>query len=302
MNPPELGMQASPRASARESWRSRSYEEWTQLHWSVLWCYDSQVEPYGRHADITANYLSAWLVRRGQVSVRSPRGTLNAGPGMWVVPEPGPRRHDFDDKTHLLSVGFTAEWPDGSYLYQGNLGVVFPASEHPALEKAALRLGKAFRKHLDSGFLSRRQMLDFDAYADIQNHLPAWIGALSSALEGLGILPTRRAVQDERLVRSLRVIEAAPLHEPLRRESIASSAGLSPVHLDRLFLQHLGHTVREHVEQRKLAAARDMLAFRNTQIKEAALSLGFKNSTHFTRWFHRKTGKSPSHFRSEQGW
>ena len=56
--------------------------------------------------------------------------------------------------------------------------------------------------------------------------------------------------------------------------------------------------MRAFLERRRLDAARDRILADTTTLKEIAFTLGFRHASHFTAWFRRHTGFSPSLYRS----
>lgn len=78
----------------------------------------------------------------------------------------------------------------------------------------------------------------------------------------------------------------------------ASALHITPDHLNRVVKSLSGKTAKEHIQSRILTAARRMLYFTNESQKEIAYALGFKEPAHFSAFFKKCTGVSPSHFRS----
>ncbi|MCX2720018.1 helix-turn-helix domain-containing protein [Lentiprolixibacter aurantiacus] len=78
----------------------------------------------------------------------------------------------------------------------------------------------------------------------------------------------------------------------------ASALHITPDHLNRVVKSLSGKTAKEHIQSRILTAARRLLYFTDQSNKEIAYALGFKEPAHFSAFFKKCTGTSPSHFRS----
>lgn len=90
------------------------------------------------------------------------------------------------------------------------------------------------------------------------------------------------------------------LHEDLSLPIIAQRAGLSPVHLNRLFHQFSGVPVMRYVRLQRIVAAKGLLAEGPENITEIATLMGFNSATVFCRTFLRETGLTPNQFRHQK--
>lgn len=85
------------------------------------------------------------------------------------------------------------------------------------------------------------------------------------------------------------------LRHRIRLQEIASEAGLSPRHLTRLFRQHHGRSVLEHLTELRLAEARRQLrADPERPIKVIAYECGFGQPGYLTRCYRRRYDCAPS--------
>lgn len=89
----------------------------------------------------------------------------------------------------------------------------------------------------------------------------------------------------------------ANLAEHLSLVALAGEAGLSPVHLVRLFKRVTGLSPHQYVVRRRVERAADRLAGEGACIMETALSLGFCSQAHLTAVFRRVYGTTPAAFR-----
>jgi AraC-like DNA-binding protein len=87
--------------------------------------------------------------------------------------------------------------------------------------------------------------------------------------------------------------------------TIASRAGISAVHLARVFRRHSGASVHRTITALRLRDSLDRLREARADIGSIALDLGFSDHSHFTASFRRAFGFTPSRARaalSRGGW
>lgn len=84
------------------------------------------------------------------------------------------------------------------------------------------------------------------------------------------------------------------LGDPLDRDRVARSIGLSTRQLDRLFARHLGKSFADHYRSIRLEAAGELLRHSALTITEIAIACGFANASHFSTCYKAENGVSPS--------
>jgi transcriptional regulator GlxA family with amidase domain len=84
------------------------------------------------------------------------------------------------------------------------------------------------------------------------------------------------------------------LGDPLNRDAVAKSIGLSTRQLDRLFARHLGKSFADHYRAIRIEAAGELLRHSALTITEIAIATGFANASHFSTAFKAETGTPPS--------
>lgn len=83
----------------------------------------------------------------------------------------------------------------------------------------------------------------------------------------------------------------------LSLEDIATELSLSKSYVSQVFRKHMGMTVMEYVNLKKVERAKMYLSQTSMSIMEISQILGFYDSSHFTRIFKQLEGLSPSHYR-----
>lgn len=88
--------------------------------------------------------------------------------------------------------------------------------------------------------------------------------------------------------------------DPLRNSGIADIArnvGLSSSHFRRKFREEIGCSPSSWRQSRRFQLARNLLTHSPDSIKVVAAELGFATTAHFSTWFQKLAGLSPSRFR-----
>lgn len=107
------------------------------------------------------------------------------------------------------------------------------------------------------------------------------------------------SLEPKRLQRVLDYIEAR-LGETISLDDLAGEACLSPFHFARLFAQATGQPPHRYVVERRVAAARQLLAGRHGSMAEVAFETGFGTQANFSRVFRKLTGLTPRQYRDLQ--
>jgi AraC family transcriptional regulator len=80
---------------------------------------------------------------------------------------------------------------------------------------------------------------------------------------------------------------------------VASTIGVHPAYLARVFRAHYGVSVGEYGRRLRLAWAASEIARGDTPLAEVAAQAGFADQSHFTRLFKRYAGITPARYRAE---
>lgn len=284
------------------------YRDWLNLSFHLLWCYDHKLGMDWKYKNIinpapaSSKTLfvnnAGWLVREGWAEVRQDNKVLRAYPGQWLIVKPAQRIQTFAENTRLLVVTFDARWPDGTNWLEEGLSTTLEAAKYPELERLARPMARITRA-MTPGWYIFEHRIDRDGFLELHANLARWLKALAAALAENGIEASRRGNIDENVLKGLRLLQSLPLHQPFDREKFARDIGLSPVHLTRLFLKHIGVTPCDYHNQLRLEQARRRLAVPGARIKDVATELGFIHLSHFSTWFKKNEKMPPAGFKSK---
>jgi transcriptional regulator GlxA family with amidase domain len=86
--------------------------------------------------------------------------------------------------------------------------------------------------------------------------------------------------------------------DPLSLDQLATIAGLSPRHLNRLFRAKLGRSTMGLYRELRLETARNLVRNSSLAMTEIALATGFASSAHFSRAHSACYGLAPSALRA----
>jgi signal transduction histidine kinase/AraC-like DNA-binding protein len=87
--------------------------------------------------------------------------------------------------------------------------------------------------------------------------------------------------------------------EPLSRQEIADTIGVSKDYLGRIFQQELGLSPWEYLIRYRVLRAKELLRTTSYSVAEVATRVGFDTTTYFSHIFHREVGCSPRAFRAQ---
>jgi transcriptional regulator GlxA family with amidase domain len=110
-------------------------------------------------------------------------------------------------------------------------------------------------------------------------------------------LPARLGVRHPKLLKVIELMEEN-LEEPLSRNGLAATAGLSTRQLERLFRKYLNRSPARHYLELRLNKARLLLLQTNMSIIDVALACGFVSASHFSKCYRDFFGRTP---RKERG-
>lgn len=117
------------------------------------------------------------------------------------------------------------------------------------------------------------------------------------SLAGRFMIPSHSNSRSEFLVN--KVIQYIHTHyrEEVANETLGKYFGYHPNHLNRLIVQHTGMSIHRYLINCRIDAAIDLLQSSDLKTSEIAEAVGFRDSTHFLKYFKKLTGKNTRDFR-----
>jgi len=276
--------------------------DWAHLKTEFDWVYEGEVsQPYRQTWD-HASGQSALLIERGSMRVETEKGKVEAGKRQWIFPRQGPRLQSFSEDAKVLSVHFHLHWPGRQPLFEWDTALVVDAADAPQLEKQARILKRQVDRLLPgAGRNLPHARGDLKTHFLMQKGFASWLCLFADTLLRLGVMPSRLAQIDPRVLQAASILDDHALDVALDGELLAQEVALSVSQLDRLFIRQFGLTPLQYLERRRLERAMELIRSAPSNIKEICYEVGFGSLAHFSRWFRLKTGVSPRQFRREGG-
>jgi len=281
-----------------------SIHELSSLQHELIWAYAGS--PGSHHMRVQRRSDSgnwAWLLLSGVLEFKQKQSLNRVPAGHWIILPEGITEHHFTEDTKLLSIYFRCQWPTGDNLIRLKEPNIFHKDRFPMLLKRSMRLERFSRKNFPTERSHRdfhKQASDYTNFLQLQIYFIAWIKEWIQCMQTLGVEWNYFGTKDERLQTAIRILNEASLSSKLPLKRISSTTGLSRVHLDRLFVQNMGMTMRKHWDKRRWQKANDMLQDPDISIKALTYLLGFKSDSLFINWFRRRSGQSPGQHRKSQ--
>ena len=88
------------------------------------------------------------------------------------------------------------------------------------------------------------------------------------------------------------------LTERIRAADLAAMVGYSAYYITRKCREETGYSFSDYVIFAKIERAKVLLRSSDRSVQEIAAELGFATRSHFSRNFHKVTGKTPAQFRA----
>lgn len=269
---------------------------WRSLRHEWLWVYRGPVPQCGVWSAEIPVPAGVFFVERGEVRIQVDGKEILVPRGQAFFSSPRLRRHWFAENTRLLSVGFRSQWPDGTSLFRDALNF---AAEAPALLKATQELFASI--HGAQKVVTYRQAIEAAKYSASEwvareAAFAVWFAVWMETVQELGVQPELQVrIRRRRVDQIVAWLQALPLDQTT--PSLPPDFPIGSRRAEQLMQQQFGIGLRMFMERRRLDVARERIVADQATLKEIAFALGFRHASHFTAWFRRHTGVSPSEYR-----
>lgn len=269
---------------------------WRTLRCDWLWVYCGPVPQCGLWSAEIPVPAGVFFVERGEVRIQADGKEIRVPRGQAFFSSPHLRRHWFAPNTALLSVGFRSQWPDGTSLFRNALNFTAAA---PTLRQTTRQLFTSI--HGPRKTVTYRQAIESSTYSAAEwtareAAFATWFAVWNETLQQLGVQPASQARTSRRRVDQLVAwLQALPPDQTT--PSLPPDFPIGTRRAEQLLQQQFGIGLRTFMERRRLDVARERIMADQHTLKEIAFALGFRHASHFTAWFRRHTGVSPSAYR-----
>lgn len=84
----------------------------------------------------------------------------------------------------------------------------------------------------------------------------------------------------------------------MTNKEIGKKFNLHPNYINKLMVENMGTSLYQYLLQIRISEAINLLQLGEMTVKQVALAVGFTDTGHFTKYFKKKTGKTPSEYRN----
>ena len=86
-------------------------------------------------------------------------------------------------------------------------------------------------------------------------------------------------------------------NKPLTNKLIGKKIGYHPNHANRLLVAYTGMSLHKYLQNYRIEKAIDLLQTTDMSVTQICEAVGFRDFTHFSKYFKKKTGHTPTAFR-----
>ena len=260
-------------------------QNWGRVSCRLVQAY--QGEPTNFHGEFQSSNMIVWQLLRGRVDQYYLGQEFHAVQKEWMVSNACRRRQEFSSDAKLVSIHLHIDC--GRAEWHGPRIVSFP--DKAKLFAVAQRLVRLYEAPPTS----------MEAYAKMQASMWEFFGQLIPRLQEQGMEIRQPRISDERVKRTMELLERTPLNESWNRERLATLAAVSASQLDRLWRDACGHTPHHYWDRLRIGFAREKLENTTWTIKAIASELGFSQLAQFSNWFRAHQRMSPRTYRERLG-
>lgn len=263
--------------------------------YNIIRCYNAQVMPkHARRSEYSGSAYICWYICNGSVMVDTADTQICAQEGDWVFIEPLTQKsHAFSANAHIVSLRFSVNWNNLHFFPPLLRPWKAGSNAPPAMLEAATKLCAYAANYSENG-----QQWPLFAYARHTELFSRWLFHWHTLRDCAA--PLQPPNIDPRIINVLSELIRTPGIAPVDYDHLAQITGLSRVHINRLFRQSTGQSIKGWKNSNCLKIAEEMLMRNTYSIKEIAARLGFCDASHFSKWFRLHMHYSPNQWRDMQ--
>lgn len=278
--------------------------QWESLRRDLIWIRMAKVGE--AHRDLLYHpkgVLAAWRLIRGSARFDLSGKTYRIKAGQWFFPGKTHGKRHFSKNAEIISIRFRVRWPDGESLFDHREPLLAKADSCLRLDEAGFALVHFVQEELSpEGLLLPQANADLPRYLQMRHHFEKWFEAYLEFMIAVGQRPALVRIMDERMVEVIRLLETKIQRgETLTEEELAKKSGLSLSQFKRLFVRDLRQTPKQWLDGKRMEIACERLRETRDAIKRVGYELGFRSPNHFSSWFQKLSGKTPTGFRHSAG-
>ncbi|WFB37847.1 AraC family transcriptional regulator [Kiritimatiellota bacterium B12222] len=278
---------------------SLSVPNWSSLWCETHWAFAGAVPSVSLDSPYVESGYRAWLMIKGEGHLKFQGQTYVAKPGNWLFIPSGEGTQHFTQGAQIISISFRAQWPSGEALLEASTPRHLDVAQLPDLKERALAFARACHLHpLLPHFTLNKDNLPLGGLCQINACLFHWLELFIEAAAQAGWQVKVPSDVDPRYADAQRLVSNHPLAHPFRTADLADKVGLSISQLNRIFALHAGQTPASLLEQRRREYAQSRVEQSSMPFKEIAYAIGFSAPGHFTTWYRKTFGTTPSRGRS----
>tara|TARA_B100001971_G_C18265654_1_gene591973 strand:+ start:561 stop:1370 length:810 start_codon:yes stop_codon:yes gene_type:complete len=259
----------------------------------------SEGAPQNYRGTFSSSLLTAWHLLAGSAEVSTDDTRIHAETGDWVIRLPGTRTHTFSPDARIRCIHFFIR--DSTHAAQWYGSKIARVSQCPSLSQLIDQINQTqlIVEMNNQGITNPTQIsCELTAYLDYHALEIKLFQTLIEHLDSLGIIFGVPDIHDKRVRSTLReLLTLDDFQKPFSRTEFAAQHGLSASRLDQLWDAEMHTTPTQYWEERRLQKTQSLMQSTDTAIKEISFQMGFKHPSHFSIWFSKHTGESPSSFR-----
>jgi len=272
--------------------------QWQTLNKELIWAYRGPVTEKYRRSSHPPQHNALWFLTVGEVKLECDAGTFEAEEGDFLFIPSCERTQHFSDDAELISIRFLLNDSTSKPVLDCDAPLRLSPRGYSLYRLSKLLADKTEDLFGDLRYEFYKAGGTPRAHLEVEAIFAQFLSELLRVLDLHGIGFRGIGDMDSRVATCIAKIKQSPMDKRWTEAEMAKVAGVSHVHLNRLFQECLGVTSYSWLDGFRLEKA-CMVLESKMQIKDAAYALGFSSPQHFSTWFRRKTGKTPRAYRKK---